>query len=354
MKILVINPGSTSTKIAVFEDRNPVFTETIRLTQEESSRFSSVLEQTEFRKDQVIDALKKNNIQIDLLDAVVGRGGILKPIPAGTYIVNQSLIADLYSHSKEHEHPSTLGGLIAYEIASKIGKPAFIADPVCVDEFEAIARISGLKEIKRRSLLHALNIRASLYRYAENHDRKIDDLNLIIAHLGGGISIAAVKNGKIVDVNNANEGGPFSPERAGSLPSIDVLEMSYSNKYSRDDLLKLFTKKGGMISYLGTNDMKEIIERVNNGDHEAKEIFEAMCYQIAKEIGAMASVLSGKIEAIIITGGIAYNDEVVSEISKRVGWIAKIISYPGEFELEALAFAALRVLKGEEEARIYS
>ncbi len=353
MKILVINPGSTSTKIAVFEDKKPVFVETIRLSNEETANFSSVLDQTDFRRQQVLDSLKSHGFDVSSFDAVIGRGGILKPIPAGTYIVDSALINDLKVYSKEQEHPSTLGGLIAYEIASQIGKPAYIADPVCVNEFEDLAYISGLKEIKRKSLLHALNVRASLYRYAEEFNKKIENINAVVAHLGGGITIAAIKNGKIVDVNNANEGGPFSPERAGSLPSIDVVNMSYSGKYSRKDLLKMFTKTGGMVSYLGTNDMKQIIDRIEDGDAQAKEVFDAMCYQIAKEIGAMATAISGKVDAIIITGGIAYNNEVIEELEMRVGWIGEIVVYPGEFELEALAYAALRVLKGEESPRIY-
>lgn len=353
MKILVINPGSTSTKIAVFEDKKPIFVETIRLSNDVTANFSSVLDQTDFRKQQVLDSLKSHGFDILSFDAVIGRGGIVKPIPAGTYIVDSPLINDLKSYSKEQEHPSTLGGLIAYEIASQIGKPAYIADPVCVDEFEDLAYISGLKEIKRKSLLHALNVRASIYRYAGEFNKKIENINAVVAHLGGGITVAAIKNGKIVDVNNANEGGPFSPERAGSLPSIDVVNMSYSGKYSRKDILKMFTKTGGMVSYLGTNDMKQIIDRIEDGDTQAKEVFDAMCYQIAKEIGAMATVISGKVDAIIITGGIAYNNEVIEELEMRVGWIGEIIVYPGEFELEALAYAALRVLKGEESPRIY-
>ncbi|MEF3245553.1 MAG: butyrate kinase [Caldisericaceae bacterium] len=353
MKILVINPGSTSTKIAVFNNREAVFEETIRHEKEEISKFKSVLDQLDFRKETILKSLNEKGISLEEIDAVVGRGGIIKPIDAGTYIVNEALIKDLINYSKEQEHPSTLGGLIAYEIAIKIGKPAYIADPVCVDEFDDLARISGIKEIKRKSLLHALNIRASLYRYAEENGTKISSLNAVVAHLGGGISIAAVKNGRIVDVNNANEGGPFSPERAGSLPSIEVVNLAYSGASSRSDLLKLFTKEGGVYSYLGTNNIKEVVTQAKK-DPSVKEVLEAMCYQIAKEIGAMATVLKGEVEVIIITGSVAYNEEVVNEIEKRVSFIAKVVSYPGEFELEALAFAALRVLNGEEVAKVYA
>ena len=354
MKILVINPGSTSTKIAVFEERKPVFMDVIKHDKDELLKFNSVVDQLDYRKDAILARLKEKGVDIGEFAAVVGRGGVVKPIEAGTYVVNEALVNDLIAYSHVQEHASTLGGLIAHDIAQAIGKPAFIADPICVDEFEDVARIAGLKEINRRSVLHALNIRSCLYRYAENTGKKIEDLNVIVAHLGGGISIAAVKNGRMIDVNNANEGGPFSPERTGGLPSINVVNMAYSGKYTRDDLMRLFTKEGGVFSYLGTNDMPEVIERMQDGDKIAKEVFEAMCYQIAKEIGAMATVLKGQVEAIIVTGGVAFNEEVIDEIGKRVNFIAKIISYPGEFEMEALAYSALRVLKGEEVEKIYS
>ncbi len=346
MRILVINPGSTSTKVALYDDETPVFTESIHHSADELARFKNLAEQENFRKQEVIKILKAHGVDLKTLNAVVGRGGILKPIKAGTYMVNEKLLFDL-KHSKV-EHASNLGGIIAYEIAKPLGIPAFIADPVSVDEFEPLARISGLKEIERLSLLHTLNIRANAYRYAKEKGKVFSDLNLIVAHLGGGISIAPIKNGKIVDVNNANEGGPFSPERAGGLPSIDIVKMAYSGKYSEKELKRLLTKRGGMISYLNTNDMKEVIKKMESGDEYAKLIFNAMCYQIAKEIGAMATVLKGNVEAIILTGGVSYNKQVVDEVKKRVEWIAPVIVYPGEKELEALAFAALRVLRGEE------
>ncbi len=346
MKILVINPGSTSTKVAVYEDEKPIFTESIHHSAEELSKFKNLADQKDFRKAEVMKILKSHGFDPKDLDAVVGRGGILKPIKAGTYTVNERLLYDL-EHSKV-DHASNLGGIIAYEIAHPLGIPAFIADPVSVDEFEDLARISGLKEIERLSLLHTLNIRANAYRYAKEKGKKFSDLNLIVAHLGGGISIAPIKNGKIVDVNNANEGGPFSPERAGGLPSINIVELAYSGRYTEKELKRLLTKQGGMISYLNTNNMKDVLKKVKEGDKYAKLIFEAMCYQISKEIGAMATVLKGNVEAIILTGGVSFNEEVVEEIRKRVEWIAPVIVYPGEKELEALAFAALRVLRGEE------
>jgi len=351
MRILVINPGSTSTKVAVYEDEKALFADSVHHSAEELAKFNSLMDQKDFRKEKVLEILKLHGVDINSLDAVIGRGGILKPIEAGTYAVNEALLNDLI-HSKV-EHASNLGGIIAYEIAKPLGIPAFIADPVSVDEFDDLARISGLKEIERLSLLHTLNVRANAYRYAEEHNKKFNELNIIVAHLGGGISIVPIRNGKLIDVNNANEGGPFSPERAGGLPAIDIVKMAYSGKYTEKELKRLLTKQGGMISYLGTNDMKEVIEKVHSGDEYAKLIFEAMCYQIAKEIGAMATVLKGNVEAIILTGGISFNNEVVDEVKKRVDWIAPVIVYPGEKELEALAFAALRVLKKQEDAKIY-
>jgi butyrate kinase len=351
MRILVINPGSTSTKAGLYDDEQLVFSESIHHSPEELTRFDSLMDQKDFRKDEVLKILKDHNIKLSSLDAVVGRGGVLKPIEAGTYKVNDVMINDL-THARV-EHASNLGAIIAREIAKPLNIPAFIADPVSVDEFEDIARISGLKEIKRLSLLHTLNIRANAYRYAREHNKKFSELNLVVAHLGGGISVVPIKNGRIVDVNNANEGGPFSPERAGGLPSINIVEMSFSEEYTLKELKKLLTKRGGMVSYLNTNDMKEVVSKVKSGDKYAELIFDAMCYQISKEIAAMSTVLKGNVEAIILTGGVSYNKELTDEIEKRVGWIAPVLVYPGEKELEALAFAVLRVFKGEEKPKEY-
>ncbi len=352
MKILVINPGSTSTKISVFNNEEPIFTESIHHSADELSQFHSFLEQKDFRKKKVEEALEKHNVPLNVFSAVIGRGGILKPIEAGTYRINKKLLDDLI-HSNV-EHASNLGGIIAYEMADKMSIPAYIADPVSVDEFIKLAYISGLKEIRRRSLLHTLNIRANAYRYAREQGKTFKNLNVIVAHLGGGISIAPIQRGKIVDVNNANEGGPFSPERAGGLPDIDIINMSYSGEYKRKDLIYLLTKKAGLISYLNSNNVKEIIERIKSGDNYAQLVLDAMCYQVAKEIGAMATVLEGNVEAIILTGGIAYSKEIVNAIKERVEWIAPIVVYPGEEEMKALAMAALRVLKKEEKEKIYS
>jgi len=351
--ILVINPGSTSTKIAIFnQEGKEIFKEAISHSTEELSKFKSLLEQGPVRKKIILETLKKKNIDTNSLKAVIGRGGILKPLEAGTYKVNDKLIEDL--KNSPMEHASNLGGIIAHEIAEEIDVPAYIADPVSVDEFADIARISGLKGIERKSLLHTLNIRANAFRYTKEQGKKLEELNLIIAHLGGGISIAPIKKGKIVDVNNANDGGPFSPERTGSLPNKALIHLCYSGKYSEKELNKLITHKGGLVSYLGTNDVREVMKKIEQGDKYAELIFEAMCYQIAKEVGAMATVLKGKVEAIILTGGIAHNEILVNRIKDRAGWIAPIVAYPGEEEMKALAQAVIRVIKSEEKVKTYS
>jgi len=351
--ILVINPGSTSTKVAVFnQGGEEIFCESISHSVQELSQFNSLTEQGPIRKKIILDTLKKRNIDIGSLKAVIGRGGILKPLKAGTYEVNDKLIDDL--KNSPIEHASNLGGIIASEIAKSIGIPAHIADPVSVDEFTDIARISGLKGIERKSLLHTLNIRANAYRFAKEQGQNLEEINLIIAHLGGGISIAPIEKGRIVDVNNANDAGPFSPERTGSLPNAALIHLCYSGEYSEKELIRLITHKGGFISYLETNDLREVRRRIEDGEEYAELIFEAMCYQIAKEIGAMATVLKGEVEAIILTGGVSFNEILVNRIRDRVKWIAPLVVYPGQEEMKALAQAVIRVLNGVEKVKIYS
>jgi len=351
--ILVINPGSTSTKIAIFnQEGKEIFKESISHSTEELSKFKFLSEQGPVRKKIILDTLKKKNIESNSLKVIIGRGGVLKPLEAGTYEVNNKLINDLKNSSIEHA--SNLGGIIAHEIAEEIDVPAYIADPVSVDEFTDIARISGLKGVERKSLLHTLNIRANAFRYAKEQGKIFEELNLIVAHLGGGISIAPIEKGKIVDVNNANDGGPFSPERTGSLPNKALIHLCYSGEYSEKELYKLITHQGGLVSYLGTNDVREVMKKIEQGDNYTKLIFEAMCYQIAKEIGAMAAVLKGKVEAIILTGGIAHNEILVNKIKDRTGWIAPVVVYPGEEEMKALAQAVIRVINGVEKVKIYS
>jgi len=350
--ILVVNPGSTSTKVAIFnQEGKEIFNETISHSTEELSQFKSLLEQCPVRKKIILNTLKKKKIDFNSLRAIIGRGGVLKALEAGTYEVNNKLINDL--KNSPIEHASNLGGIIAHEIAEEIDVPAYIADPVSVDEFTDIARISGLKEIERKSLLHTLNIRANAFRYAKEQGKKFEELNLIVAHLGGGISIAPIKKGKIIDVNNANDGGPFSPERTGSLPNKALIHLCYSGEYSEKELYKLITHQGGLVSYLGTNDLREVMKKIDQGDKYAELIFEGMCYQIAKEIGAMAAVLKGKVEAIILTGGIAHSKILVNKIKDYTSWIAPVVVYPGEEEMKALAQAVIRAIDGVEKVKTY-
>lgn len=352
-KILTINPGSTSTKIAVFIDENQIFEETLRHDVDVIGKFKSIVDQYEFRKEIIINALEKNNIKIQELDAVVGRGGLLKPIESGTYEVNEAMLNDL-KQAKYGEHASNLGALISYEIAKSIGKKAYIVDPVVVDELDDVARISGLNLIERRSVLHALNQKAVARRFANETHKKYEDLNLIVTHLGGGVSVGAHRKGRIVEVANALDGdGPFSPERTGGLPVGDLISLCFSGKYTKEEIKKMLVGKGGLVSYLGTNDAREVVKMIQNGDKYAELIFYAMAYQISKEIGACAAVLKGEVDQIILTGGIAHNEIFTNWIKEMVGFIAPITIYPGEDELKALALGGLRVLKDEEKAKEY-
>lgn len=351
--LLAINPGSTSTKIGVYEDETPVIVEVLRHSIEEIEHFSSIYEQFEFRKEAILSCLKKHDFDIRNLDAVVGRGGLLRPIEGGTYLVNGAMLDDLRIGVQGH-HACNLGGIIANEIAKGLNIPSFIVDPVVVDEMEDIARISGIKEIERKSIFHALNQKAVAKRYAKEREIKYEELNLIVTHMGGGISVGAHKLGRVVDVNNALDGeGPFSPERSGGLPVGDLLKLCFSGKYTYEEMKKKITGKGGLVAYLKTNDVRQVREAANNGDKRAEFLLEAMAYQVAKEIGKCAAALCGKVDAIILTGGIAYEKEMVESISERVSFIAEVVVYPGEDELLALAQGGLRVLKGEEEAKSY-
>jgi len=357
--VLIINPGSTSTKIAVYDDEAPLFAETVRHSSEELTAYPHIPDQHTFRRNAVLRSLAARGIALESLNAVVGRGGILRPIESGTYRVNEKMLAELRA-SKEREHASNLGAIIADEVARQAGIPAFIVDPVCVDEFEPLARISGLPEIERRSLSHALNLKMAARRAAQDLGRPYSEVNLVVAHMGGGISVAPHKRGRQVDVNQALDGtGPFSPERSGGLPVGDVLRMAYSvppyNKthYTYEEMFKKIAGQGGLVAHLGTNDAVEVERRIAKGDEHARLIYEAMAYQIAKEIGLMATVLKGEVDAIVLTGGLAYSEMLVGWIRERVAWIAPLLVYPGEDEMLAMAQGALRVLRGEELAREY-
>jgi butyrate kinase len=352
-KILVINPGSTSTKIGVYDGETQVLVETLRHSAEEIGKYATIYDQYEFRKDVILKVLADKNFDVKELGAVVGRGGLLKPVEGGTYAVDEKMLEDL-KVGVMGQHASNLGGIIADEIAKSLGIPAFIVDPVVVDEMDEVARVSGMPEIERMSIFHALNQKAVARRYAAENGKDYNDVNLIVVHMGGGVSVGTHKNGRVVDVNNALDGeGPFSPERSGGVPVGQLVELCYSGKYTLADMKKKITGRGGMVAYLNTNDFIEIEKKALAGDKEYKLIFDAFVYQVAKEIGKNAPVLSGKIDAVILTGGIAYSKPVVAGISEMVSFIAPIVVYPGEDELLALAQGGLRVLKGEESAKVY-
>ncbi len=353
MKILSINPGSTSTKIAVFEDEKEIMEKVLRHSNVELENYEDIYSQKSFRKDVILNALKEAEITVESLDVIVGRGGLLKPIEGGTYLVTDKMLEDL-KKGILGEHASNLGGAIAKEIADTIGKKANIVDPVVVDELEEIARVSGMAEIERISIFHALNQKAVARRYCSENRVNYNEKNIIVAHLGGGVSVGIHKNGKVVDVNNALDGdGPFSPERSGGIPAGQLVKMCFSGKFSQEDIKKKLKGSGGIVSYLNTNDVRDVMKMVEDGDKNAKLIVDAMCYQIAKEIGALSTVVAGKVDAIILTGGISYSKYVVEKISNSVNFIAPITVYPGEDEMSALALGGLRVARGVESAKIY-
>ncbi|AYO31355.1 MAG: butyrate kinase [Thermoanaerobacteraceae bacterium] len=352
-KILAINPGSTSTKISVFYDEMEVFSQNILHDYEELKKFESVLQQKDLRCEAVERCLKDNGYDIRDFDVVVARGGILHPVKAGTYDINHAMLEDL-RNAAGGEHPSNVAAFMAVKIAGIADIPAFIVDPVSVDEMKPVARVSGFKGIERKSLSHALNMRRVAFRVAEELKRPLEELNFIVAHLGGGISIAAMEKGLLIDVESANCMGPFSPERCGGLPILDLVDLCYSGRYSRQELKRKLIQEGGVYSYLGTKDVREAIMRAESGDEEAALVLEAMVYQISKVIGEMASVLKGRVDRIILTGGIAYSELICRKIEERVGFIAKLEIVPGEEEMKALAEAALRVLTGRENIMNYT
>ncbi|WP_298842059.1 butyrate kinase [Clostridium sp.] len=352
-KLLIINPGSTSTKIGVYEDEKEILEETLRHSSKEIDAFNSIFEQLEFRKSVILNVLKEKNFDIKTLDAIVGRGGFLKSIEGGTYAVNEAMLRDL-KIGVQGQHAANLGGIIANEIGESLNIPSFIVDPVVVDEMEDVARLSGIPDIDRKSIFHALNQKAVAKRYAKENGKKYEEVNLIVAHMGGGITVGAHQNGKVIDVNNGLDGeGPFSPERSGGLPSGDLAKLCFSGKYTLAEIQKKINGKGGFVAYLNTNDVRDALKMSQAGDKKAKLIIQAMGYQVAKEIGSCAAVLSGKVDAIILTGGIAYGEAVCNYITSRVKFIADVVIYPGEDELLALAQGGIGVLSGKEQAKVY-
>lgn len=353
IKSLIINPGSTSTKIGVFEDETLLFEETLRHSTEEIAQYASIVDQKDFRKQIILDLLKEKAFDLKSLQVVVGRGGTLKPIPGGTYAVSDALLEDL-KIGVQGQHASNLGGILAREIADSIGVPSYIVDPIVVDELMPISRYSGVPELPRTSVFHALNQKAVAKRYAKEQGKAYNTLNLIVVHMGGGVSVGAHEQGRVIDVFNALDGdGAFSPERAGAVPSGALIKMCFSGKYTEKEVYKKIVGNGGFNAYLGTNDMRDVDKMIDNGDEHAREVRDAFIMQISKNIGSMSCVLKGKVDQIIFTGGIAYDKDVVAGLKERVGFIAPITVYPGEDELLALAQGALRVMNGEEKAMVY-
>jgi len=355
-RILAINPGSTSTKIAVYLNQKSSFLKSIKHPLKDLNKFERIVDQFGFRKKIILEELALADVKIEDISAVVGRGGILKPVESGVYEVNEKMRKDMIECTYG-EHASNLGGLIAFDIANSLKNKkirAFIADPTVVDEFQEVSRISGHPEFERRSIFHALNHKAMGRTYAGFLDRKYEELNLIIVHMGGGISVAAHQKGRVIDANQALDGdGPFTPERSGTLPAGDLARLCYSGKYSLDYVMKMIKGNGGMIAYLGTNDAYEAGLKAENGDKKTTLILNAMAYQIAKEIGSMGAVLKGNVDAIILTGGIAHNIIIVDYIKTMVAHISKVVLYPGEDEMKALIMNALMVMKGEVECKVY-
>lgn len=355
MRILAVNPGSTSTKISVFENEEEVWDLKLSHSQEELSPFgTNIFEQYGFRRDVIVSALEQAGYPVESFNGIVGRGGLVKPIPGGTYLVDEKLLKDLKSGILG-QHASNLGGPIAAELAKTAGCDAFIVDPVVVDEMEPVARFSGNPLITRKSIFHALNQKAVARKAANELGIQYGESNFIVVHLGGGISVGAHRKGLVVDVNNALDGdGPFTPERSGGVPAGDLVKLCFSGDYSFDEVKKMIKGQGGIVAYLGTNDMMKVENEIMAGNTEWLAVYRAMAYQIGKEAGAMAAVLNGQVNAIVVSGGIAYDKQFVSWLKEMVEFIAPVIVYPGEMEMEALALGALRVLQGQEKPRSYN
>lgn len=352
--MLIINPGSTSTKIGLYRDDEPLRIETLRHSAAELAPFPRLIDQFPFRRDLILSWLAGLGVAVTDLDAVVGRGGLLRPIPGGTYRVDEAMLADLRL-GVQGEHASNLGAPIAVEIAAAAGgRPAFIVDPVVVDELEPVARVTGRPEIPRRSIFHALNQKAVARRAARELGLAYEELNLIVVHLGGGISVGAHRRGRVIDVPNALDGeGPLSPERAGTVPSVGLVHLAFSWRYTLPELSRMIVGRGGLVAHLGSNDAREVEARIQAGDAEAERVYRAMAYQTAKEIGRAAAALSGRVDAVLLTGGLAHSQLLTGWIREQTDWIAPDRVYPGEDELQALAEGALRVLRGEEAAQEY-
>lgn len=350
-KIFVINPGSTSTKVAVFEDGKAVWMSGGHHPTSEIAMFHSPLEQYEYRKEFILDKLAKSGIPLEF-DAVIGRGGLTKPVEGGVYNINEQMIRDL--REAKDQHACNLGPIIAFDIARQCHCPAFMADPGVVDELQPLARITGLPFMKKRTIWHALNSRAVSRRYAKSIGKRYEDMNLIVVHLGGGISIGAHQRGRVVDVNNALNGdGPFSPERTGTLPMNQIIDLCFSGKYSQKQITKMITGHGGIVAHLGTNDMITVSREAEAGNEPYHTVLNAMLYSVAKHVGAMFVALDGQVDAIIYTGGIAHSKYCIDTLKRRTSYMAPVVVMPGEGEMESLAYNALGALNGELEIKEY-
>ncbi len=354
LKILAVNPGSTSTKIAIFDNEEEIKSQTIYHSAEELKNFKNIADQYAFRLEKIMDFLHESNHSLSDFAAFVGRGGLIKPVQGGTYFVNEAMVQELRV-AKYGEHASNLGALIVHEFSKLTGKPAFIVDPVVVDEMDDIAKISGHPDFQRRSIFHALNQKAVARKAAAILEKRYEECNFIVAHMGGGVSVGAHKKGRVVDVNNALDGdGPFSPERSGTLPLTGLIDLCYSGRYSFEEMKKKIKGEGGLVAHLGTNNAVEVQKMIDNGDKHAELIYHAMAYQISKWIGRMVVPLEGNVDAIILTGGMAYDSKyMIRWIKEKVSYIAPIMVFPGGREEEALALGALRILRGEEKAKNY-
>ncbi len=351
-KSLIINPGSTSTKLAVFYGEKEKWSETLNHSRTDIDKFNKIIDQLSWRQELILEACKEAGYNLENFDYFVARGGLLDPIPGGTYLVGEDIIEDLKA-GKNGQHASNLAAIIAYNFSEKAGVPAYIVDPVAVDEFKPIARLSGLPELPRKCQSHALNLKAVGRKVAADLNENFDEINQIGVHLGGGISIAALEDGKIIDVNNANQGGPYSPERVGTLPALDLVNYVFENEPAQSEFKKELVGKGGLTAYLGTADGREIEDRITSGDQKARLVYDGMVYQIAKEIGAMSAVLKGNVNGIFLTGGLANSDYLTDAIEEMVSYLAPVFIYPGAEEMEHLASGGLRVIRGEEKAKDY-
>lgn len=353
-KLLIINPGSTSTKVSLYEDENVLFSQVVKHSVQELQEFKHIIDQYEFRLKHLLDYLKTVECDLSNLSAVMGRGGFLKPLESGVYEVNEHML-HLLRKASNGEHASNLGAVLAYEIANTIpGCKAYIADPVVVDELQDVARISGLPQFPRRSAFHALNHKAMGRKYAAQIGIPYDELNLVIAHLGGGISVAAHRRGKVIDTNQALDGfGPFSPQRAGTMDAGALIRVCYAGIFEQEEIQKMLVGRGGLVAHLGTNDLSSAYKLVQNGDLHARLVLEAMAYGVGKEIGSMLAVLKGKADAVVLTGGMAYNDFIINYITEMIQPMCRVVVLPGEDEMKALAEAGLRVLRKEEKIKVY-